>query len=220
MAITQQEVEDRLDEWELGLPIDERLTRAEAWLPEFSVGAPGRARLLNYLGELQRLEGRPAEALARYREATADGGETVIDPRAMEVDALLELGDTDGVDAHLRELRRISAAGTYRGIFHEFIADVLESHDRLKDAHRWHNLGLRDLDPDRADPDLREEHHLRGRSRVRRALGLAKDRFDLLADDVEAMRRLQDEDDEHVEDAFDDDWDDHSDTPIRDTPIR
>lgn len=194
MAITQQEVEDQLDEWEFGLPVEERYTKAAAWLPEFSPGAPGRARLLNYAGEMARLLGRPSEALDRYRAAEADGGDTTIDPRAMQLDALLELGDDADVDAHLTELRRISAARESRGVFHEFIADVLESHDRLKDAHRWYNLGLRDLDPERDEPDLREQHHLRGRRRVRRALGLPVDRFDALADDLAAMHGMEPQD--------------------------
>lgn len=142
-------------------------------------GAPGRAAWLTHAGEAWELCGDLLRARACYEEAARDGGETYLDPRAEMLDVLFELGETSRVDEVLAELRRDLKAGWEGRFVHELVGESLELHGRLEEAHRWFSAGLT-----RARRTGRENLDvgcLNGRYRVRRALDLPEDRYDVLA---------------------------------------
>lgn len=151
--------------------------------------SPGRAEIFHALGERRMMRDDPAGALAWLERAVAEDGPVTIDPRAGVLQALLELGREEEAEALLTTLRRASAARDHRGVFHEAVGETLEMAYRLREAHRWFNLGLRDLDPD--DPTVDEVSCLYGRFRTRRALELPLDQLDLLTEDVREVERLR-----------------------------
>ena len=73
----------------------------------------------------------------------------------------------------------------------ERVADALEEVGRLREAMRWFTIGLRDLDPQQDLPAFEEEYALMGRSRVRRALDLPPDHYDVLARETLDARRAR-----------------------------
>ena len=68
------------------------------------------------------------------------------------------------------------------------VGELLEMADDLKRAHRWFTLPLAHLDPDE-DFDWDEEMCLMGRARVRRDLGLQRDRYDVAAAEIIAANK-------------------------------
>jgi hypothetical protein len=73
----------------------------------------------------------------------------------------------------------------------ERVADALERVGGLREAMRWFTIGLRDLDPQQDLPAFEEEYALMGRSRVRRALDLPPDHYDVLARETLDARRTR-----------------------------
>jgi hypothetical protein len=144
-------------------------------------GAPGRAAWLTHAGEQWEMNGDPARARACYEEAARDGGAAYIDPRAEMLNVLFELGETGRVDELLAELRRDLEAGWEGRFVHEFVGESLELHGRLDEALRWYTDGLSRAQ--REDPENIDVSCLNGRYRVRRALELQQDRYDLLAEE-------------------------------------
>jgi tetratricopeptide (TPR) repeat protein len=185
----EDEIEELIEEWDVTLAPGERLPLIEELLERLSPGAPGRTVALTYRGEILHLLDRREEAVAAFELATAEGGTSTIDPRVLLLETLFELGRDQEAETLLEQLRAASATGDVRGSFHSWIGDLLEDRGDLKRAHRWFNLGLRDLDPELDEPDFAEEDCLLGRQRVREQLGLPRDRFDLLTDGILARRR-------------------------------
>lgn len=168
-ALQQQMPHDRL------APLFEERARGVA------PGAPGRAAWLAHAGEQWELEGDLGRARACYEEAARDGGVTYIDPRAEMLNVLFELGEISRVDQLLGELRHDLRAGWEGRYVHAFVGESLELHGRLDEALRWFSQGLTHAQRD--DPEIVDIGCLNGRYRVRRALGLPEDRYDLLAED-------------------------------------
>lgn len=195
MPPTEYEIDELIEEWDVTLDADGRLPLLDDLLEQLPAGAPGRTAALTYRGEVLQILDRMDEAVAGFELAADEGGTSFIDPRALLLDALFKLGRDADAETLLTELRAASAAGDVRGALHAWVGDCLEDRGDLKRAHRWFNLGLRDLDPELDEPDRDEQDCLTGRLRVREALALPKDRFDLLADDVHARRRQPDPDD-------------------------
>jgi hypothetical protein len=164
-------------------------------LPE---GHVERAAWLGHAGETWQLQGDLARARTCFERAVADGGPCWVDPRALLVDVLLEQGESAAADRLLDELRRDAAGpSSLRGPVHEYVGEALEHSGRLHDALRWFNTGLsRDEDADAPDSGL-----LNGHYRVRRALGLPHDRFDVLCE--EHRRAVQAQFDEEYDAPFD-----------------
>jgi hypothetical protein len=187
--LTEDEIDDLIGEWDLTLPVGERLPLIDDLLEQLPPGAPGRTAALTYRGEILQLAGRPVDAVAAFGLAAEEGGTSTIDPRALLLDTLFRLGRDDDAAALLTDLRAASAAGDVRGTLHSWVGDCLEERGDLRQAQRWFNLGLRDLDLELDDPGFEEQECLIGRLRVREALTLPKDRYDLLAHDVLARRR-------------------------------
>lgn len=102
------------------------------------------------------------------------------------VAALLERDEPDQAKARADDIRR---SGRVRPSTCLFLAETFETHDDLKAAERWYNIGLR-LDEDDASGDL--PLLLSGRWRVRRALGRPGDAYD---DEAAALAATQDAED-------------------------
>jgi hypothetical protein len=182
MDATYDEMLDLLEEWQVTLDDDEFEATVRKQIDSLAPGAPGRAQLLYSLGsQCLRLEDRDG-ALVWFERAAEEPGEVIIDPRRGTLQGLLEDGRNEEADALERELRRSSAAGDYRGFFHEPIAVTLEMNGRQKAALRWFSIGVLALDPD--DPTAEEIGCLNGRYRIRRSLDLPMDQLDLIADEV------------------------------------
>jgi hypothetical protein len=81
---------------------------------------------------------------------------------------------------------------------HEYVGEALEMCGRLKDALRWFNTGLR-LAAEDETPDV---GLLNGHYRVRRALGLPLDRYDLVSEEHRRQAKAD------FEDVDEEDWDD------------
>lgn len=144
-------------------------------------GTPGRAAWLAHAGERWELLGDLAQARRCYEEAVADGGGAYLDPRAELANVLLDLGEDARAEAIVEELWLETKAGGGDDLLHEQVGEVLEVHDRLEAALRWYNTALSRVDPD--DPEGLDTGCLNGHYRVRRALGLPLDRFDVLCEE-------------------------------------
>lgn len=140
-----------------------------------------RAAWLGHAGESWQMHGDLGRARACFELAVEDGGPCWIDPRALLVDVLLDEGDATRADELLRELRQDAAGPTpLRGPVLEYVGETLEHSGRLQEALRWFNTGLSRTD-DVVTPDTGLVH---GHYRVRRALGLPHDRFDVLSEEL------------------------------------
>jgi hypothetical protein len=173
------EIMDEVEALQTQLPREMLAPLFEERARGIAPGAPGRAAWLTHAGEHWELEDDPVRARACYEEAARDGGVTYIDPRAEMLNVLFELGETDRADELLAELRQDIKAGWEGRFVHEFVGESLELHWRLEEALRWFSAGL--TRSQRDDPDNIDIGCLNGRYRVRRALDLPEDRYDLLA---------------------------------------
>lgn len=176
-------LEEILDEVEdhHGVAPAERARIFEKRAATLAPGEPGRAAWLAHAGEAWETTGLLEPARACYEQACDDGGPTYLDARAMLVGVLLKLGETDRADELMAELRRDVRAGRAGDDVHALLGEALEEAGRLEDALAWFDSGL--THRGREDPDEPEVVCLNGHYRVRRALGLPLDRYDLLTEE-------------------------------------
>lgn len=187
--MTLDEVHESIEELELSgawnrSAIAEELELRARTMP---VGAGGRAELWFAAGEGWQHDGDTERAITCFEEAVADGGPTTVNATAGLIGARLQYGDDEQADLMLTELRRSVRDGTARGIVHEYVADILEAAGRLEDALRWYTAGLTQLDlSEPAGSDFDVVMLASARHRVRRALELPRDRYDLMVDKIRA----------------------------------
>jgi hypothetical protein len=140
------------------------------------------ASLLAQAGEQLAMVGDHRAALDLYRRAAVAEGDVVPDVRCYLHHSLLAVGDVDEARRLAEEVRRSRPTDldvyAMIGEDHEGVGDLTE-------AHRWMNLGLRQLlaeldDEDGADPGIAAVLFLTVRRRVRQELGFPPDEFDLL----------------------------------------
>lgn len=171
-----QDISDEIDDIVFDMAPAQRIARLRERIAEFAPGEDGRAAFLCALaGELNMagdLDGARTASLA----AIDDGGPTTLDPRCGLLMNELHAGDQVRADEILGELLARVRAGLLGETECEWIAGSLEEADRLKDAHRWYTIPVRDIDPE--DIDELPIHLLDGRYRVRRELGLPLDAYD------------------------------------------
>src|SRR5262245_4063229 len=155
----------------------------EAAAMELPPGDFPRAELLRASVEFWRRRGLLDDAERCARASIADGGRTWIDPRADLLGVLLDRGDPT-TDEVARRLRRDLDAVPLPLTMVQPLGEELVEAGRRRDALRWYNLALRDVEPDEVvdDEDLDVTLVLRGRYQVRRALRLNPDPFDLAAE--------------------------------------
>ncbi len=181
------DIRDQIEEWEWQLDGEDFEATLVDKFDSLAPGDPGRAELLYSVGE--RWEGDdPQRALPWFERAVAEPGQVTLDPRGGVLNCLLALGRDTDADELERQLRRASAAGEWRGAFHDHVGEVLELAGRTRQALRWFNMGLRDFDLD--DPDVDDLGCLNGRYRVRRGLDLPYDLLDVYLDEYREYRRV------------------------------
>jgi tetratricopeptide (TPR) repeat protein len=142
-------------------------------------GEPGRAELLCSLAERRLSRGNYTGAQAWFERAVNEPGDVIIDPRCGLLASLLAQDRNEDVLALEGELRRVSAANEWRGVFHEHLGQAFEAAGQPERALRWFNMGVRDLDLTLDEPTPSELLCLNGRDRVRRKLGRPQDALDV-----------------------------------------
>lgn len=154
-------------------------------IDDFEQGEDGRAEFLAALAGELHLVGDFAGAREASLAAIEDGGPTELDPRCGLLMSELEAGEDDRADALLAELLVRVRSGLIGSVECEWIASTLEEAGRLRQALRWFTLPLLDVHPDDVeDVDMRA---LDGRYRVRRALAMPLDGYDLARDEWVAL---------------------------------
>ncbi|MBV9095429.1 MAG: tetratricopeptide repeat protein [Streptosporangiaceae bacterium] len=135
-------------------------------------------------GEQWLLADEPTEAVAEFRQAIADAGPTLDDPRVPLARALFALGRRAEAEDLLRELKESGAMAQPRTC--DLVAELLAEQRDLAGALDWATAGV--------DACLRGEERdelqllLRLRYRIRIDLGLGEDDYDKLLDTGQAQR--------------------------------
>ncbi|NKZ02952.1 SEC-C domain-containing protein [Actinomadura latina] len=130
--------------------------------------------------------GEPDRALRIYEDIIAsERGEDAQFATVEKISLLADLGRTDEAEA---EIARLGRTRVHPGPA-ELVAEFLEAQGRLEEALTWFNTACRDLmadDGELAEAKLFARPELRGRQRVRQALGLPPDAIDLHTEDEQA----------------------------------
>jgi len=178
-----------LEAWEFELSGQERIDAFGDHAATMAVGASGRAELLAMQAEFLAQDGQLEEARTVLTEALEDGGWTTMHPKIGLLEIALAQGDEAEADALLADLLVLYRDGQIEPDACVDVGEALEETGRLKQAHRWFTMPLRELDAE----ELESEDFLllSGRYRVRRALGLPMDLFD---EETDAMREEYEED--------------------------
>ncbi|GAA3738516.1 hypothetical protein [Salinactinospora qingdaonensis] len=140
-----------------------------------------RAELFVRAGEQWEMAQEFELAAAAYQRAIDDGGITIIDARALQAGALLELDRVE--DAYAR-MDRLRAEGPRNLPTYIHITETLQAHDDLKGAHAWATLGVERFRHQDISPYMHDllMELLRIRFRVRMDLGMDEDDLDRLLD--------------------------------------
>ncbi|MFD0775980.1 hypothetical protein ACFQZ2_18760 [Streptomonospora algeriensis] len=141
-----------------------------------------RAEIFVRAGEQWEMAQEFERASAAYQRAIDDGGTTIVDARALQAGALLELDMLDSAYAQL-ELLRAEGPRNLPTFIH--IAETLQAHGDPAGAHTWATQGIERFRHQGVTAyvhDLLLEL-LRARFRIRMDLGLDEDEFDRLLDD-------------------------------------
>jgi hypothetical protein len=179
--MTEDELFDLLTAIEERVPLDEKPAWFEREANDLEPGEHGRASLLIAAGEHWQMRKEYDEARRCFRLAMRDGGESGSDPIANLLSLALDEGDTESVTEYDKTLRRLAREDEVSPTTCHLVAEAYEIHDQLRQALRWYNIPFTHGYPD-GDPT--DAMLLRGRKRVRTALGLAPDQLDVMADEL------------------------------------
>ena len=135
-------------------------------------------------------DGQDDQARTVFSAALEDGGWTTLHPKIGLLELALKRDDATEADALAADLLQLYRDEQLTPDDCVSVGEALEKASRLKQAHRWFTMPLRELDPEELeDGDLLL---LAGRYRVRRALGLPMDAFD---EETDAIREAEDDED-------------------------
>jgi hypothetical protein len=154
--------------------------RQMAQLATTGTETAGMARAEAYLraGEQWLLADDPAEAVAGFQRAMADGGPVFVDPRVPMARALFQLGrHSEAQDI----ISRLKAEGPADPRTCDLVAELLVERSELAAALEWTTAGV-ELCLTGDDAELRLL--LRLRYRIRNDLGLPEDDYDAMLDDA------------------------------------
>ncbi|UOE18791.1 hypothetical protein NI17_018705 [Thermobifida halotolerans] len=140
-----------------------------------------RAELFVRAGEQWEMAQEAERAAMAYQRAIDDGGETIIDARALLAGALLELNRVGEAYAQLDRLRAVGARNLPTYIH---VAETLLAHSDLENAHVWATRGVECFRHQDVSPYMHDllMELLRIRYRIRLDLGLGEDHLDGLLD--------------------------------------
>lgn len=133
-------------------------------------------------GEIERAR----SLLAEIADAPHDPGEGILGVRAIQLSIALKEGDAAEAETLLRQLLVDFRADEVTTATCHYVGESLQEAGEPKKALRWFTLPLSNVDPDE-DLDTLEEMCVEARAAVRRELGLPKDRFDAVADELAAL---------------------------------
>ncbi len=184
-----KDVEDELTRIGVAGTPAQRVVVLRRRIEDFEQGEDGRAEFLAALAGELHLVGDFAGAREASLAAIEDGGPTELDPRCGLLMSELEAGEDDRADVLLAELLVRVRSGLIGSVECEWIASALEEAGRLRQALRWFTLPLLDVHPD--DVEDVDTRALEGRYRVRRALGMPLDGYDLARDERVAREGQQ-----------------------------
>lgn len=174
--MTEDELFDLLSWIEETVPLVEKPLAFQTEAATLAEGEHGRTSLLVAAGEHWQMRGEYAKARRCFDEALADGGESTGGPVANLFSLALDEGDEEEATLRVRQLRDLAKQDALIADECHHVGETFEVHGRLREAMRWFTIPLAWADEDELDYLC-----LTGRTRVRRALGLAADRFDVLA---------------------------------------
>ncbi len=149
-----------------------------------TAGMP-RAEAFLRAGEQWLLADEPAEAVAAFRRAIADGGPVSADPRIPLARALFQLGRPSEAQALIGEVK---AEGPADAQTCDLVAELLVEREDLAGALDWATAGvelcLADGRPQHDGDESELDLLLRLRYRIRNDLGLPEDSYDAMLDDA------------------------------------
>ncbi|KUP98167.1 hypothetical protein [Thermobifida cellulosilytica] len=140
-----------------------------------------RAELFVRAGEQWQIAQEAELAARAYQRAIDDGGETIIDARALLAGALLELDRRDEAYAQLDRLRAVGVRNLPTYIH---VTETLMAHGDLDNAHAWATRGVEYFRHQDVSPYMHDllMELLRIRYRIRLDLGLSEDQMDRMLD--------------------------------------
>lgn len=168
--------EQPLDMLELRLHGQEQIDALGARIADMAPGTPRRADLLTFQARLLLYSGQLDDARTAFMAALEEGGRTVGDAMLGLLEVALRRGDDAEADRLTAELLALYRDGKLTRDDCVDVGETLENADRLKQAHRWFTMPLREANPDRLTAAALPL--LQGRYSVRRALKLPIDAFD------------------------------------------
>lgn len=183
-VVDTYDAEDLYDEIEWGTGTDKAAAheRAGRAIPE---GEHGRVLFLRAAARhwLARDEITHARELLEEVDGGPDEGALSLD--ALRVSIALKEQDTAAADVLLARLLADFRKDLVSSSTCHYLGESLQLAGEPRKALRWFTLPLSNIDPDEDLDDL-EELCVEGRAAVRREMGLPKDRFDLVADELAA----------------------------------
>jgi len=182
--------EATLDAWQFDLSGQERIDAFGNHAATMAPGVSGRAELLTLQAEFLAQAGQLEESRTVFAAALADGGWTTLHPKIGLLEIALKLGEEASADELLADLLKLYREEQLMPDACVEVGEALEEAGRLKQAHRWFTMPLREIDPEELEDG--DFLLLAGRYRVRRALGLPMDAFD---EETDVMREEIDEED-------------------------
>ena len=182
--------EATLDAWQFDLSGQERIDTFGNHAATMAPGVSGRAELLTLQAEFLAQAGQLEESRTVFAAALADGGWTTLHPKIGLLEIALKLGEEASADELLADLLKLYREEQLMPDACVEVGEALEEAGRLKQAHRWFTMPLREIDPEELEDG--DFLLLAGRYRVRRALGLPMDAFD---EETDVMREEIDEED-------------------------
>lgn len=140
-----------------------------------------RAELFVRAGEQWEMAQDAERAARAYQRAIDDGGETIIDARALLAGALLELNRVDEAYAYLERLKAVGVRNLPTNIH---VTETLMAHSDLENALAWATRGVECFQHQDVSPYMHDLllELLRIRYRIRVDLGLDEDHLDKLLD--------------------------------------
>ncbi len=182
-------VQDQIDDIEINLEgRKEKIVALERLIADAVPGSAAWAELIVVAADHQQALGQHETALARLEEVRAAGVQTEPSVEAHLLSAHLRAG-RDALAAELDRELRARSRETYLGADYDWVGEAYEEAGRLKEALRWFSMANRDIDPD--DVDMLEPFALAGRWRVRQALGMPEDAYDVTARIVRERQRAR-----------------------------
>jgi hypothetical protein len=150
-----------------------------------TAGMP-RAEAYLRAGEQWLLADDPAEAVAGFQRAMADGGPVFVDPRVPLARALFQLGRQSEAQDIISQLK---AEGPTDPRTCDLVAELLVERSELAAALEWATAGVElcvaeRTGPEHASDDAELRLLLRLRYRIRNDLGLAEDDYDAMLDEA------------------------------------